>query len=159
MNSYYVPFPILKAIKKVIFVILLSSSFYAVFISSIEAKRRPLKYLFSFGNKRNRRGPGLGNTVAAAQFMYCFWPNIRANFCSSTNPGFSGGLLRANCASLAGILYWPYDPLARTHDARRPCNWRKLLSKPSFDRTWSAFFGLGSYGRFHWDDWVLVSIS
>ena len=69
--------------------------------------------LFSFGNKTKSRGTDLGNTVAAATLLCCFWPKIsaqatmceqgryrgaRANFCSPTNQGFSGALLRANCA-------------------------------------------------------------
>jgi len=70
--------------------------------------------LFSFGNKKKSQGARSGyNTVAAASLVCCFWSKIRAqgtmceqgryhgaeaNFCSSTNPGVSGGLLRANCA-------------------------------------------------------------
>ena len=65
------------------------------------------------GTRNSHRGPGLGNTVAAALLVCCFWPKIcpqatmceqgryhgaKANFCSSTNPGVSGRLLRANCA-------------------------------------------------------------
>ena len=68
----------------------------------------------------------LGNTVITATLLCCFWPKIRAqtmmgeqgryhgakhNFCSSTNPGVSGELLRPNCADLAGnIHYWPFHP-------------------------------------------------
>lgn len=26
-----------------------------------------------------------------------------------------------------------------------------------FDRTWRAFFGLGSFGSFHWEDYTLIS--
>ena len=74
--------------------------------------------LFNFGTKKVT---GLGNTVAAATLSCCFWPRIhaqttmreqgryhgaKANFCSSTNPGVSGGLLRENCAQLAGNI--PY---------------------------------------------------
>jgi len=55
--------------------------------------------------------------VGEAILECCFWPKIRtqvtmheqgryhgakANFCSSTNPGVSGGLLLANCALLEG---------------------------------------------------------
>ena len=82
--------------------------------------------LFSFGNKKSHRGPDLGNTVAVTTSLRCFWSKIRAqaamceqgryhgakaNFCSSTNPGVSGGLFRANCAQLArNIPYWPFHP-------------------------------------------------
>ena len=63
--------------------------------------------------RKSYRGPNLGNTVAAETLSCCFWLKIRvqatmceqgryhsakANFCSSTNPGVSGGLLPANCA-------------------------------------------------------------
>ena len=54
------------------------------------------------GTRKSHRGPGLGNTVAAASLVCRFWPKIcaqatmceqgryhgaKANFCSSTNPG------------------------------------------------------------------------
>ena len=65
------------------------------------------------GTRKSHRGPGLGSKVAAASLVCCFWPKVcaqatmceqgryhgaKANFCSSTNLGVSGGLLRANCA-------------------------------------------------------------
>ena len=65
------------------------------------------------GARKSHRGQDLGNTVGAATLLCCSWPKIRAqatmceqehyhnakaNFCSSTNPGVSGGLLRASCA-------------------------------------------------------------
>jgi len=58
-----------------------------------------------------QREPGLGNTTATESLVCCFCPKIcaqamtcdqghchgaKANFCSSTNPGVSGVLLRAN---------------------------------------------------------------
>ena len=63
------------------------------------------------GPRKSHRGPDLANTVAAASLVCCFWPKIcaqatmceqgryhgaKANFCSSTNPGVSGGL-RITC--------------------------------------------------------------
>ena len=36
----------------------------------------------------------------------------------------------------------------------------KTLSQTfTFDRTWCAYFNLGSSWRFHWDNWALVSMS
>ena len=49
-----------KHFKKSFFVILFSSSFDAVFISSIVAQRRPFMGLFSFGNKKKSQGARSG---------------------------------------------------------------------------------------------------
>ena len=102
-----------RTTQKILFMILFSSSFDAVFICSIVAQRRPFKGLFSFGNKKKSQGADLGNTVAAALLVCYYWPKIRAqatmceqkryhgakaNFCSSTNSGVSDELLLAICA-------------------------------------------------------------
>ena len=64
------------------------------------------------GTRKVTGGPDLGNTVAAATLLCCFWPKIRAqatmckqwryhgakaNRCFSTNQDVSGRLLRTNC--------------------------------------------------------------
>ena len=74
-----------------------------------------------FGTRKIHRGPGLGNTVAAGLLVCFFCPKIcaqatmceqghyhgaKVNSYSCTNPGITGGLLRANCAYLAGNV--PY---------------------------------------------------
>ena len=38
--------------------------------------------LLSFGNKKKSHGPDLGNIVAAALLVWCFWPKIRCCFWS-----------------------------------------------------------------------------
>ena len=77
MNTYFVPFKVIpiryytlvprffqssKHFKKLFFVILFSSSFDAVFISSIVAQRRrsPFMGFFSFGNKKKSQGARSG---------------------------------------------------------------------------------------------------
>ena len=82
--------------------------------------------LFSFGNKKKSQGARSGEYGGCGNIIVLFLAKIRAqatmceqgryhgakaNFCSSTNPGVSGGLLRANCAYLSGnIPHWPFHP-------------------------------------------------
>ena len=48
----------------------------------------------------------------------------------------------------------------RIHDAPRHCNRWKQWVKPSHLTELDVLFvGLGSSGRFHWNDWALVSMS
>jgi len=129
MNIYFVPFkvitiryytlvptffPIFETLQKIIFCdlvqLLLRCRLYLLDRSVASSFHGPSSVS---GTRKSHRGPGLGNTVAAASLVCCFWPKIRAqatmceqgryhgakaNFCSSINPSVSGGLLRANCA-------------------------------------------------------------
>ena len=51
-------------------------------------------------------------------------------------------------------------PCGKTLWCTMPFQSKKTVSKTfTFDRTWRVFFCLGSSGRFHWDDWALISMS
>ena len=83
-------------------------------------------YLFSFGNKKKSQEARFGQYGGCSNIIVLFlakmcakatmcelgrYHGAKANFCSSANPGVSRGLLRTNCAQLAGnIPYWPSHP-------------------------------------------------
>ena len=94
----YIRFSIFYGIMLVLNVQLIFDSYFAltcfgsssIFASSVS------------GTRKSHRGPDLGNTVKIrAQATMCkqgHYHGAKANFCSSTNPGVFGELLRANCA-------------------------------------------------------------
>ena len=95
---------------------------------------------------KGQRGPSPVNTVVKAWLQFCFRPktHVQASMCElvryhgiksmigfSTTLCVSDELLQDFGALLqGGTTYWPYDLVARIHDAPRHCNWRKQWVQP-----------------------------
>ena len=159
-----------------LFAIANSSSFDFSCISSIVAKRFPFPAVFSFTKRKN---------VSGSQVWWIRWLRHDYGFvfgqklthkhrCVSWRviilqnpwlvfPQFCE-FLTNYCTQLAHNfkLIFLIDPTTRWQDSwcTTPLQSKKTLSKTFiFDRIWHAFFSLRSSGRFHWDDWTLVSMS
>ena len=104
------------------------------------------------------------NTVVEACLWFCFSPKTRVQSSMCELVHYHGaksmiGSFTILYVSDELIMQWAYNFNVAFHYGTTPLQTKKAVSKTfTIDRTWRALFGLGSSGRFHWDDWALVSM-
>ena len=100
-----------------------------------------------------------------AWLWFCFWPKTNAQklmcellyYIMMQNPWF---IFPQFCAFLTNCFAQTAHNFKVVFLIENTQQSKKTMSKTfTFHRTWHALFGLDSFGRFHWNNWTLVSMS
>ena len=140
-----------KLCWKALFRIANSFCFNFSIIFSIVEKRFLFIGVFSLGKRKKSAEANFGEYSQASVCEMVRYHGAKTMIGFSTILCASGKLLRVSGSQLRGsISHWLYELVTRNYDAPCHCN-RKKRKCFTFNRTCRAFF--------HWNYWVLVSMS